>query len=223
MAKFSEAISTPVSTPNARLSVATTTTTVASITTLVDSGWLRRLLMERQEKVPMETMIITATRAAMGIRDTQSRRNTTISSSTTPAVSVESRPRPPDLTLITDWPIIAQPAMPPIKEVQMLATPCALHSRFLSLGVSVMSSTMVAVIIDSSSPTTASPAEYGRIIISVSRLSGISGIRNTGRLSGSLPMSPTVRTSRCSHMEMAVSTMMQTSGEGMVLFRYGKR
>ena len=31
----------------------------------------------------------------------------------TPALSVDSRPRPPDLILITDWPIIAQPAMPP--------------------------------------------------------------------------------------------------------------
>ncbi|MNC74796.1 hypothetical protein D3C75_1262160 [compost metagenome] len=86
-----------------------------------------------------------------------------------------------------------------------------------------MSSTIVAVIIDSSRPTTASPAEYGRMMSSVWIVSGTSGSRKTGRLSGSLPMSPTVRTSRCSHMAMPVSTTMQTSGEGMVLLRYGKR
>lgn len=107
----------------------------------------------------MDTMIITATRAAMGIRPTQSLRNTTISSSATPAIRVESRLRPPDLTLITDWPIIAQPAMPPSRPVAMFARPWPLHSRFLSLPVSVISSTMVAVISDSRRPTTARAAE----------------------------------------------------------------
>ena len=38
VAKLSEAISTPVSTPKARLCVATTTATVASMTTLVERG-----------------------------------------------------------------------------------------------------------------------------------------------------------------------------------------
>ncbi len=141
-------------------------------------------------------MIITATSAAMGIWPTQSLRNTTISNSTTPATSVDSRVRPPDFTLITDWPIIAQPAMPPNRPETMLATPCPLHSRFLSLLVSVSSSTMVAVISDSSRPTTASAAEYGKMIARVSRLSGTSGQRKTGRVSGSSPMSPTVRISR---------------------------
>lgn len=79
--------------------------------------------MERQENVPMETIIITATSAAIGIWETQLRRNTIRQSSTTPAVRVESRPRPPDFTLITDCPIIAQPAIPPIKDVQMFAMP----------------------------------------------------------------------------------------------------
>ena len=55
---------------------------------------------------------------------------------------VDSRPRPPDFTLITDWPIMAQPAMPPRKPVAKLATPWPMHSRFLSLGVSVRSSTI---------------------------------------------------------------------------------
>ena len=100
-------------------------------------------------------MIITATRAAIGICRTQSLSTRMRKSRNTPANRDESRPRPPDLTLMTDWPIIAQPAMPPKKPATMLPTPCPAHSRFLSLGVSVMSSTMVAVIIDSRRPTTA--------------------------------------------------------------------
>jgi hypothetical protein len=55
------------------------------------------------------------------------------------------------------------------------------------------------------------------MIFSVSQLSGMSGIRNTGRLSGSSPMSPTVRMSRPIPMEKAVSTTMVTSGEGTAL------
>ncbi|MDT4890110.1 hypothetical protein FQZ97_1269020 [compost metagenome] len=54
---------------------------------------------------------------------------------------------------------MAQPAMPPMKPVAMLATPWPTHSRFLSLLVSVRSSTMVAVISDSSRPTTISVSE----------------------------------------------------------------
>jgi len=129
------------------------------MTILVDSGNCLRLRIESQLKVPIDTMIITATRAAMGIWLTHSLRKTTISSSTTPATRHDRRPRPPDFTLITDWPIMAQPAMPPSRPEAILAMPWPLHSRFLSLSVSVRSSTMVAVIMDSSRPTTARAAE----------------------------------------------------------------
>ncbi len=84
---------------------------------------MRRLRSESQLKVPMDTMIITATSAAMGIWLTQSLRNTTINSSTTPAIKADRLVRPPDFTLITDCPIMAQPAMPPIRPEAMLATP----------------------------------------------------------------------------------------------------
>src|SRR5690606_40178769 len=89
--------------------------TVASITRLLLAGCSRRLRKDSQLKVPIDTIIITATNAAIGICDTHSSRNTTRISSMTPATSVDRRPRPPDFTLITDWPIIAQPAMPPRK------------------------------------------------------------------------------------------------------------
>ena len=44
------------------------------------------------------------------------------------------QPRPPDFTLITLCPIIAQPPMPPKKPVTVLATPWARHSREAALG-----------------------------------------------------------------------------------------
>ena len=184
---------------------------------------MRRLTIELQLKVPIETMIMTATRAAIGMRATIGPANTTMTSRTTPAVSVDRRVRPPDFTLITDWPIIAQPAMPPSRPEAMLAMPCPVASRFLLLGVSVRSSTMAAVIIDSSRPTTASVHENGRMILSVSKFSGTSGQRNTGRLSGSAPMSPTVCTSMRKKIAIAVSTTMQTSGEGMARVMRGNR
>ena len=117
--------------------------------------WTRRFLIEDQLKVPIDTMIMTATSAAIGIRLTRSPINTMRMSRMMPAAKVERRPRPPDCTLITDCPIIAQPAMPPKKPATMLATPCPAHSRFLLLVVSVKSSTIVAVIRDSSRPTMA--------------------------------------------------------------------
>lgn len=49
--------------------------------------------MERQLKVPIDTMIITATRAAIGMRLTHSPRNTTISSRKMPVVNVDKRDR----------------------------------------------------------------------------------------------------------------------------------
>src|SRR5690606_19051255 len=99
------------------------TITVATITTLEVLGWRARSRNDDQLNVPIDTMIMTATSAAMGICFTQAPRNTTITSSTMPAVKVERRPRPPDLTLMTDCPIMAHPAMPPMKPEAMLATP----------------------------------------------------------------------------------------------------
>ena len=109
-----------------------------------------------QSKVPTETMIMTATSAAIGMSATTSPRPTTRMSRKTPARKVEMRVRAPDaLTLIIVWPIIAQPPMPPKKPVMMLAAPWPQASRVLWEWVSVMSSTSLAVISDSSSPTRA--------------------------------------------------------------------
>ncbi len=58
--------STPTSTPMARSRVATTTATVASITTEEGSGLVRRRARERHEKVFTDTMINTAVSPATG-------------------------------------------------------------------------------------------------------------------------------------------------------------
>jgi hypothetical protein len=118
-----------------------------------------RLLIEDHEKVPIETMIMIATRAAIGISATESPSTTMKNSSMAPATKVESRPRPPDFTLMIDWPIMAQPAMPPMKPVAVLAMPWPTHSMLRFDEVSVRSSTMVWVISDSSRPTAATATE----------------------------------------------------------------
>ena len=97
-----------------------------------------------------------------------------------PEIKVESRFRPPDLTLMTAWPIIAQPAWPPKKPVIILANPCALTSRWLSLWLAVILSTMGIVNKDSINPTIAKATELGKIIRNVSKLTGTLGQRIAG-------------------------------------------
>ncbi|MNT21220.1 hypothetical protein D3C72_1565520 [compost metagenome] len=166
---------------------------------------------------------MTATSAGIGIFATSGPSTTIRNRRKEPATKVESRVEPPDFTLMTDCPIMAQPPIPPKNPVTKLAMPCPLHSRRLSLGVSVRSSTICAVIIDSSNPTAAMVSEYGRMIRKVSKLNGTFGIRNTGRDEGSFPMSPTVLTCSPPKMEMTVSTMMATSGDGTAFVRRGNR
>ena len=88
-----------------------------------ERGCSRRFLIDVQLNVPIDTMIIMATNAAIGIWLTRSPSTKIMNSKATPAKKQESRPRPPDLILMIDWPIIAQPAMPPKKPVTKFAVP----------------------------------------------------------------------------------------------------
>jgi len=108
--------------------------------------------------VPIDTITITATSAGIGMRPTNGPSTASRNSRNKPATSVDNRLRPPEVTLITDWPIIAHPPMPPTSAAAMLAPP-SMHSRRLSLSVSVMSSTICAVSSDSSRPTAAMVSE----------------------------------------------------------------
>ena len=98
-----------------------------------------------------------------------------------------------------------------------------MHSRFLELGVSVSSSTTLAVIIDSSRPTIAMASAGRATRRSVSSVRGTSSQANTGIASGSRPRSATVFTGRSSQEATAVSTTMHTSGEGTAVVRRGSR
>ncbi len=169
----------------------------------------------------MHTIIITPTRAPIGICLTTSPSTRISNSRKIPETKVERRVLPPDFMLTIDWPIIAQPAMPPKKPVTIFASPCPFASRFLSLPVPVMSSIRVAVISDSSRPTTASDKEYGRIVSSISRVTGSCGIWNSGSAEVNSPISPTVFTSRPSTMLSTETMMIATSADGTALVKRG--
>src|SRR5690606_9823149 len=212
------------STPMARLWVTTTTATVMTMTLVSPSGMRRSVAgaMECQSNVLKDTSTITATSAAIGIWDTHGPKTMQRIMRKTPAAKVETRVRAPFRTLIMVWPIIAQQTNQPKKPVNMLAMPWPIDSRVLPEGVSVMSSTSLAVISDSISPTSASASAYGAISVSVSTVNGTSGRPGTGRKDGSTPRSPTVGTASPAPSVIAVSTAMDTSGAGTTRVIRGK-
>ena len=141
----------------------------------------------------------------------------------TPARNVEIRVRAPEaLTLIMVWPIIAQPPMPPKTPVTMFATPCPQASRVLWERVSVMSSTSLAVIRDSSRPTKAMARANGKMTCRVSSVNGTLGMNSVGRESGSSPLSPTVGTATAAKTVISVRTTIATSGAGTALVSFGR-
>jgi hypothetical protein len=86
-----------------------------------------------------------------------------------------------------------------------------------------MSSTSLAVIRDSSRPTTASVKAYGATIVSVSSENGTAGIPRIGSASGSAPWSPTVGTAMPAPTQTAVRTRIAISGAGTAVVRRGSR
>ena len=130
-----------------------------------------------------------------------------------PPTKVESRPRPPDETLMTDWPIMAQPPMPPNTAEAMLAMPWPMHSRLLLLGVSVMSSTICAVSSDFEQPDRGERQRHRRDDRDVASVNGTCGKPKLGSAGA------TGRDRRRCGREcrtttvMAVSTAIATSGE----------
>ena len=92
-----------------------------------------------------------------------------------------------------------------------------------ALVVSVNSSTICAVISDSSRPTSAMVRANGAMIRKVSRSSGTSGKNSEGRDSGSSPLSPTLGTSMPIGTTIAVITTMVTSGAGTTPVSRGNR
>ncbi len=166
------------------------------MTALELRGCTTSVRSEAQLKVSADTITMIATNTITGTCDTQGLSNTFSSSRKTPANNVDNRPRPPYFTLPTAWPIMPQPAMPPNRLAAMLASPRPEHSRFLSLGVSVISSTTAAVSTDSSRPTMAIASAGSAMMRSVSIDAGTSGRPKLGSASGSRPRSATVASGR---------------------------
>ena len=118
--------------------------------------------MECQSKVANDTITMTATSAAMGMSETTGPKTMHSTIRNAPARNVDRRVRAPEtFTLIIVWPIMAQPPMPPKNPVTMLAMPWPMDSRVLEEWVSVISSTSLAVISDSISPTSAIAKRVG--------------------------------------------------------------
>ena len=139
----------------------------------------------------------------------------------TPAVNVDNLLVAPDFTLMTDWPIIAQPPIPPNRPVMILAIPWPLDSLFLLLWESVASSTILAVNKLSTNPTIAIDKEYGKMIANVSKLKGTCGIKKFGNALVIVPKSPTVLTLEPVTIYSVVNKIIAISGAGMALKYFG--
>src|SRR5690606_4068909 len=96
-------------------------------------------------------------------------------------------------------------------------------SRVLRERVSVMSSTSLAVMSDSMSPTSAIASAYGASSVNVSHVSGTSGTNSSGSERGSSPSSPTVGTWSAKTTTTAVTSTIDTSGAGTALVTLGHR
>ena len=171
-------------------------------------------------------LIITATRAAIGICLSQGPASRIIASRLTPENRVESRVRPPLSTFITDWPTRAQPAMPPNRDATIFAMPWPRASTFLLVVVSVLSSRMSWVRKVSIKPTREMARAVGRTSPRVSKLKGTpsapKGRLNDGRPAGRVPRLLTVGMSKLKPTLIAVSTMMATSCDGTTRVSLGR-
>src|SRR5699024_8691459 len=172
----------PTTTPSVRLLDHTTVKTVIIITTTSVFGADFTNLNVDQSNVLTQTINMTPTRAAIGIINTISRKTIINTIKNAPATNVDKRVRPPDFILIIDCPIIPQPAIPPKNTETIFAIPCPLASRFLSLVVSDMSSTTVAVNNDTIKPTIDNEIAYGKMMLNASKLNGTFANKNVGNI-----------------------------------------
>ena len=125
------------------------------ITKISENGTRPNVSKVDHSKVPITTINITPTSAAIGIWPMTGPPTMMNKAKVTAAVTPEVRPRPPDFMLMRLWPIIAHPPMPPKRPDRKLAPPCAIHSRFPWPLVSVRSSMSCSVMSDSMIPTIA--------------------------------------------------------------------
>ena len=128
-------------------------TATKTITSLF--GILFKILKLDQAKVPITTINITPTKAAIGTCSINPEANKIKANNVNAATIPDNLPRPPPFMLISDCPIMAHPPIPPKSPVTMFAPPCAKHSLLEFPLVSVSSSTKFNVIKDSIKPIAA--------------------------------------------------------------------
>ena len=98
-------------------------TLTAINTNASDFGILLMIRKLLHANVPMTTMNITPTNAAIGICSINGAPNNTKLKRIKAAMIPERRPLPPEFTLIIDCPIMAQPPMPPKNPLNTFPNP----------------------------------------------------------------------------------------------------
>ena len=146
---------TPTQTAIAK-SVITVTPETSTITKASDNGTRFIILKLAHSNVPSTTINITPTSAASGIISIKLEAKMINASNINAALIPDKRERPPELILIIDWPIIAQPPIAPKKPHVIFAAPWPIHSLLLWPRVSVISSIKLSVNNDSIRPIAAS-------------------------------------------------------------------
>ena len=174
-------------------------------------------------QTPWKLAIITPVSAAIGMRSITGAPTNTIRMMASAATTPATRLRAPALMFTSVCAIIGQPPMPEKKPLSILDAPCATASREPLPLVSVISSTRLSVSSPSVKPTAATTAEYGRINLNVSQVSGMEGIWKCGSVPLIGEISPTVLVSIPKISTMANTTMMAASEEGNFLVILGNR
>ncbi|MNY37673.1 hypothetical protein D3C86_1722520 [compost metagenome] len=126
--------------------------------------------------MPIATIIITPTNAAIGIFSIKGAPTRMMMSIVMEAIIPASLAREPALIFTRVCATMAQPPMPPKKPLVTLAAPCAIASLLALPFVPVISSTIDKVSNDSIRPTPAITREKGKMIFRVSSENGTSGI-----------------------------------------------
>ncbi|MNV49312.1 hypothetical protein D3C71_1412620 [compost metagenome] len=132
------------------------------------------------------------------------------------------RPRPPEVKLMIDWPIIAQPAKQPNRPQTALPAPWAMLSRLPLPFLPPISSSTVMVSSDSISPTSAITTAYGNTTFSISRVKGAIGRLKCGNAPEMSAKSPTRSVCRLNPIARADTTISAASDAGMTRVNRGK-
>ncbi len=220
-AKASAAIITPINTARARLCTKIVTSVTVSITKTSIFGNLVNALKLAHSKVPIDTINISPTSAAIGTCSIRLLPYITKISRVSDAIIPAIRVLAPFDTLIRLCPIIAHPPIPEKNPEVIFAAHCAIASLLLFPCVPVISSTILRVKRLSIKPTAATIQAYGKIICKVSKLKGRFGIWKGGKFPEIELISPTLTVSIPRSITTAKVLKIATSEAGTIFVSFG--